>query len=189
LSINEIIATGITSFVFAVFSSLATFYLVNICYAKKQAKRKDKMFLFCSLMATRDMMEREWIRSLNLITIVFGDNNNVLTAWQNYHNSLKVEKTEEWTDVKRAEARKLQIKLLEAMANDKDLDYGKITWDVIDDSYYPVWLKTQHERQENEGKMISQGLEAMNMLPSMMSAMSNPPKPYPSGAKKGGRKP
>ncbi|MCL2363304.1 MAG: hypothetical protein FWC71_01420 [Defluviitaleaceae bacterium] len=149
MNLQEIIVPGIISLIVAIISSLVTFWVVNVFYAKKQARRRDKMFYFGTLMATRDMMEREWVRALNLITIVFADNTDVLNAWRSYHTSLKVEKTDEWTDAKRAASRKLQIKLLEAMSNDKDLGYKNITWDIIDDSYYPEWLKMQDEGLQN----------------------------------------
>ena len=170
MSLQEIIVPGIVSLIVAIASSLVTFWVVNVFYAKKQARRRDKMYYFGTLMATRDMMEREWVKALNLISFVFADNDDVIQAWKNYHTALKVEKKEAWTDIKKAEARKLQIKLLEAMAKDKDLDYRNITWDVIDDSYYPEWLKMHDEGLQNQNKMVSQGLEVM---PGMVAAVNS----------------
>jgi len=171
MNIQEIVVPGIVSLVVAIISSLVTFWVVNVFYAKKQARRRDKMYYFGMLMATRDMMEKEWVKALNLITIVFSDNPNVLQAWKSYHNSLKVEKNDMWTDTKRAESRKLQIKLLEAMAKDKDLGYENITWDIIDDSYYPEWLKMHDEGLQNQNKMLSQGLEIMPGMASVVNSM------------------
>jgi len=171
MEFQEIIVPGIVSLIVAIVSSLVTFWVVNVFYAKKQARRRDKMYYFGTLMATRDMMEREWVKGLNLITLVFSDNDDVLKAWKNYHISLKVEKKDEWTDAKRADSRKLQIKLLEAMAKDKDLKYKNITWDVIDDSYYPEWLKIHDEGLQNQNKMISQGLELMPGMTNVVNSM------------------
>jgi len=183
MNIQEILVPGVVSFVVAVASSLVTFWIVNIFYAKKQTRRKDKMYTFGILMSTRDMMEKEWVKALNLITIVFADNDSVIEAWKNYHNSLKVENKEEWTDSKKAAARKLQIKLLEEMAKDKDLRYEKITWDIIDDSYYPEWLKNHDDGLQNQNKMVSQGLEIMPEMVSAVSSILNSPNSKKSGRK------
>ena len=160
----------IVPIVVSVISSLVTFWVVNVFYTRKQAKRRDKMYVFSMLMSTRDMLEKEWVKALNVITVVFADNEKVIGAWRNYHTSLKVDKKEDWTDTKRAEARKLQIKLLEAMAT--DLDYKNITWDVIDDSYYPEWLKNHDLGLQNQNKFISQGADLIERFPDIVDQIS-----------------
>lgn len=107
-------------------------------YLQERAqKRKDKMQIFQCLMTRRitGWAALEAVNAINSIDIVFTDNKeirNQLNAWRS-----KCRK-----DEPREEQYREQCKLLELMAN--DLGYkDKITWDVIQNPYYPEGLDQQ----------------------------------------------
>lgn len=111
--------------------------IVGQCLQEGAQKRKDKMQIFQCLMTRRitGWAALEAVNAINSIDIVFTDNKeirNQLNAWRS-----KCRK-----DVPREEQYREQCKLLELMAN--ELGYkDKITWDVIQNPYYPEGLDQQ----------------------------------------------
>lgn len=101
---------------------------------EKYQKRKDKMQIFQCLMTRRvtGWAALEAVNAINSIDIVFSDCKEIryqLSVWRS-----KCRK-----DVSNEEQKREQCKLLELMAN--DLGYkDTITWDVIQNPYYPEGL-------------------------------------------------
>ena len=105
----------------------------------KAEKRKDKMQIFQCLMTKRitGWAGLDAVNALNSIDIVFSDCEAVRKQWavllSKYRHDITVQ-----------EQYREQCKLLELMAN--DLGYkDKITWDIIQNPYYPEGLAKQIE--------------------------------------------
>lgn len=107
-------------------------------YLQERAqKRKDKMEIFQCLMTRRitGWAALEAVNAINSIDIVFTDNKEI-------RNQLYIWRSKCKNDIARDEQYREQCKLLELMAN--DLGYkDKITWDVIQNPYYPEGLDQQ----------------------------------------------
>ena len=104
---------------------------------ERAQKRKDKMQIFQCLMTRRvtGWAALEAVNAINSIDIVFTDS-------QEIRSQLNVWRSKCRKDVPREEQYREQCKLLELMAN--DLGYkDKITWDVIQNPYYPEGLDQQ----------------------------------------------
>lgn len=100
-------------------------------------KRKDKMQIFQCLMTRRitGWAALEAVNAINSIDIIFTDNKEV-------RNQLGVWKSKCRKDIPSEGQYREQCKLLELMAN--DLGYkDKITWDIIQNPYYPEGLNQQ----------------------------------------------
>ena len=100
-------------------------------------KRKDKMQIFQCLMTCRitGWAALEAVNAINSIDIIFTDNKEI-------RNQLGVWKSKCRKDIRSEEQYREQCKLLELMAN--DLGYkDKITWDIIQNPYYPEGLNQQ----------------------------------------------
>lgn len=107
---------------------------------EKNQKRKDKMEIFQCLMTHRatGWSHIECVNALNSIDIVFGDSGQVRQQWKLLLGKLM-------PGVPPQEFLREQCKLLEIMAN--DLGYQKIiTWESIQNPYYPQWLVDAMER-------------------------------------------
>ena len=102
-------------------------------------KRKDKMQIFQCLMTKRitGWAGMDAVNALNTIDIVFSDCEPVRKQWAVLLSKYR-------RDVTAQEQYREQCKLLELMAN--DLGYkDKITWDIIQNPYYPEGLAKQIE--------------------------------------------
>lgn len=105
----------------------------------KSEKRKDKMQIFQCLMTKRIIgwAGMDAVNALNTIDIVFSDCEPVRKQWAVLLSKYR-------RDVSAQEQYREQCKLLELMAN--DLGYkDKITWDIIQNPYYPEGLAKQIE--------------------------------------------
>ena len=107
-------------------------------YLQERAqKRKNKMQIFQCLMTRRitGWAALEAVNAINSIDIVFTNNKEIRTQLGIWRSKYK-------KDVAREEQYREQCKLLELMAN--DLGYkDKITWDIIQNPYYPEGLDQQ----------------------------------------------
>ena len=105
----------------------------------KSERRKDKMQIFQCLMTRRitGWAGLDTVNALNSIDIVFSDCETVRNQWAVLLSKYR-------PDVTPQEQYREQCKLLELMAN--DLGYkDKITWDIIQNPYYPEGLAKQME--------------------------------------------
>lgn len=109
----------------------------------------------------RGMIDKEKVRALNVIQVVFYKDKKVLSAWKEYHTSLKL-KGEEFTTTEINEIKKKEIRLLEEMA--RTIGYKKLTWDIIDESYYPVYLTEEYRRNLNQEEFMMSAVEFMSQL-------------------------
>lgn len=103
----------------------------------RNQKHKDKLDIFKILMMNRYMgWSCESTRALNIIDIVFADDEDVRTKWGEYYALLCIQNP---NDIQRKQRQTAQDKLLEAMA--RSLGYkDQVTWDKIQNPYIPQGL-------------------------------------------------
>ena len=124
-------------------------------------KRKDKLQIFKILMTARIYgWTVDSVHALNVIDIVFSDDNLVLSAWKDlndkYHTS-----NPDTQHLKKIE--QAQFKLLETIAN--ALGYkDKITWETIQNPYVPDGFLNQLEAQKKSQQAY---LEVLTKMGSM----------------------
>lgn len=107
-------------------------------------KRKDKMQIFKTLMTSRIYgWTIDSVNALNVIDIVFADDENVRSAWKDLYDKYSVENPDNQHLRKVEQA---QYKLLLEMAN--SLGY-KVTWETIQNPYIPKGLVQQLNEQHN----------------------------------------
>lgn len=122
-------------------------------------KRKDKLEIFKTLMISRSGWSMESYRALNIIDIVFADDETVRARWKEYYDKLCIENPSE------VELKKIgtaQVKLLEAMA--VSLGYkDKITWETIQNPYKPKGMADAEQKQQEymEGQLEMAKLAGM----------------------------
>ena len=125
-------------------------------------KRNDKMQIFKTLMTSRIFgWTNESVQAMNLIDIVFADDEDVRKQWKICFDKMCVEKPTE------TELSKIKIereKLLETMA--KSLGYKDIvTWESIQNPYIPKGMTELMEQQQAYQKNQSVIMEQMkNMM-------------------------
>lgn len=129
----------------------------------KAQNRKDKMEIFKCLMTHRvaGWANLENVNALNSIDIIFADSEAVRKQWKTLLSKYRSEFSSQ-------EQSREQCKLLELMAI--DLGYkDKITWDDIQNPYYPQGL--DHQIEANTAILTGQvewAKAATTLLPSMM---------------------
>ena len=106
--------------------------------------RKDKMHIFKVLMTSRIYgWTQESVHCLNIIDIVFSDDENVRNAWKDLYDKYCVQNPDE-TQLKKIQ--NAQYKLLDTMAN--SLGYkDKVTWETIQNPYVPEGMRRQQQEQ------------------------------------------
>lgn len=126
--------------------------------------REDKMNIFKTLMASRDNWNLESVRALNIIDVVFSDDDTVKDAWKNYYDKVCIENP---TDADLKKVKTAQYKLLETMAN--SLGYkDKVTWETIQNPYFPRGLAEQQLlQQEYQSRQINLTKVAENLFVGM----------------------
>ena len=138
-------------------------------YLQERAqKRKDKMQIFQCLMTRRitGWAALEAVNAINSIDIVFTDNKEIRTQLGIWRSKCK-------KDVAREEQYREQCKLLELMAN--DLGYkDKITWDIIQNPYFPEGLARQLESNDQFMKGQLAWADAAGQLSELMNQMVKP---------------
>ena len=106
--------------------------------------RKDKMHIFKVLMTSRIYgWTQESVLCLNIIDIVFSDDENVRNAWKDLYDKYCVQNPDE-TQLKKIQ--NAQYKLLDTMAN--SLGYkDKVSWETIQNPYIPEGMRRQQQEQ------------------------------------------
>ena len=125
----------------------------------RSEKRKDKMQIFKTLMTSRIYgWTPDSVNALNIIDIVFSDDEKVRAAWKDLNDKYRV------TNLDQQHLKKIenaQYKLLEAMAN--SLGYkDKITWETIQNPYMPVGMAQQIEAQKNMQQAYYSAINGVN---------------------------
>ena len=124
-------------------------------------KRKDKLQIFKILMTARIYgWTIDSVHALNVIDIVFSDDNDVRSSWKDlndkYHTS-----NPDAQHLKKIEY--AQFKLLEAIAN--VLGYkDKITWETIQNPYIPDGFLNQLEAQKKSQQAYLEVLTEMSKM-------------------------
>ena len=125
----------------------------------RSEKRKDKMQIFKTLMTSRIYgWTPDSVNALNIIDIVFSDDEKVRAAWKDLNDKYRVTNPDQ-QHLKKIE--NAQYKLLEAMAN--SLGYkDKITWETIQNPYMPVGMAQQIEAQKNMQQAYYSAINGVN---------------------------
>ena len=106
--------------------------------------RKDKMWVFRALLIARTGWTVESVNALNIIDVVFVDDEEVRKCWKEYYDKLCVENPNE-TELNKIQT--AQYHLIEAIA--KSLGYkDKITWETIQNPYMPKGMAESQRRQQ-----------------------------------------
>lgn len=136
--------------------------LIGQWLQNRSEKRKDKMYIFKTLMTSRIYgWTADSVHCQNIIDIVFADDKNVRNAWKDLYDKYCVQNPDE-TQLKKIENAKYI--LLEAMAI--SLGYkDKITWQTIQNPYIPDGIIQQIKSQNQIQQAWSEIL--MNMLQMM----------------------
>ena len=107
----------------------------------------------------------ESVRALNVLYVVFSDDEKVRAAWKKYYDKLCVENP---TDTELKKVQDAQYELLEAMA--ESLGYKEtITWKTIQKPYKP---KGMIEAEENQ-RFYQEGLLALAQVALNMKNMQS----------------
>ena len=125
----------------------------------RSEKRKDKMQIFKTLMTSRIYgWTPDSVNALNIIDIVYSDDNKVRAAWKDLNDKYQVTNPDQ-QHLKKIE--NAQYKLLEAMAI--SLGYkDKITWETIQNPYMPVGMAQQIEAQKNMQQAYYSAINGVN---------------------------
>lgn len=109
-------------------------------------RRTDKFEIFKALMMNRGLAWNvESVRALNVIDIVFSDDDTVRARWKEYYRQLCIQEPNDMQLKQKLEA---QDKLLEAMA--KSLGYeNQVTWETIQNPYTPRGMWEAMQQQQN----------------------------------------
>ena len=107
----------------------------------RSQKRRDKLEIFRALMMNRGIgWSVESVHALNLIDVVFSDDNTVRMRWKEYYTQLCIQSPNEM--------QRKQDKLLEAMAC--SLGYKEqVTWETIQNPYTPKGMWDAMQQQQN----------------------------------------
>ena len=130
---------------------------------EKAKKRDDKMQIFKILMTGRGLgWNQDMVWALNILEVVFADDDAVIRQWRVYCDKLCIEKPSD-TDLKKIMTER--HKLIEQIAN--SLGYkNKITWETIQNPYIPQGM-VEAMNKTQEFQISQQNL--MNMFQQMMT--------------------
>jgi hypothetical protein len=133
----------------------------------RRKKRSDKMEIFKTLMISRGLgWSTESVKALNIIEVVFSDDQLVLDQWKIYYDRLCVEDPNE---TERFKIKAEGDKLLDVMA--KSLGYKeKVTWETIQKPYMPKGLADNIIQQQ---QYQSAQLDIMNLASNYFQNMKN----------------
>lgn len=140
--------------------------LIGQWLQSRSEKRKDKVRVFSHLMSYRAIgyVDQQSVNILNLIPIVFNDDNNVVEKYNIYLKSLNI-KTEDFPQ-KQKEIENNKTKMLEEMA--KNLGYKNINWEIIQNPYLPQGLINEI----NSMNLFKQG--QLEMVEKIKQQMNQP---------------
>ena len=135
--------------------------LIGQWLQNRAEKRKDKMQIFKILMTARIYgWTPDSVHALNIIDIVFADNEQVRAAWADLNDKYHVSNPDQ-QHLKKIE--QAQYKLLETIAN--SLGYrNKITWETIQNPYIPDGMVIQIETQKKSQQAYFDLLASMNKM-------------------------
>lgn len=117
-------------------------WFMGVKHQDRKAKKEAQLKVFFTLMADRgsNPITKDWVDALNLIDIVFQDNQSVRDAWKEYLGSLN-EKSPHFDS-----QQSFKLDLLSEMA--VALGYENLKQTEIDRFYSPKYFGSQMSRQE-----------------------------------------
>ena len=144
--------------IFAIVVSPIIAIYVGSYFQDRAEKRKDKMMLFKTILATRIYgWTYESVNALNLIDIVFFDENKVRLAWKNLYDKYALDgSVEDNVDIIKNAQNELYITMAIALGYE-----DKIVRDVIEKPYLPNGLA---EAQKQEQQYKKGQLEIMRQI-------------------------
>lgn len=155
--------------------------LIGQWLQKRAEKRKDKLELFKTLMIARNGWNLESVKALNIIDIVYADDNVVRQRWKEYYDRLCVENP---SDIELKKIKTSQEKLLEAMAT--SLGYkDKVTWETIQNPYVPKGMidAEQMQREYQDGQLawarLAESFQNTMLFPAAKEQESRGPEDQP----------
>lgn len=117
--------------------------LITLWHQQRSEERNHKYTLFRTLMKRRRGLNQDWVDALNLIDVVFYDNQEIVNSWHLYHEMLyRQERDHE-------EENRKYLDLLHSIA--LSLGYKKVKQTDIDRFYEPIGLEEQ--------KMLNEALQ------------------------------
>ena len=137
--------------------------LIGQWLQNRAEKRKDKMQIFKTLMTSRIYgWTQESVYCMNIIDIVFADDEKIRNAWKDLYDKYCVKNPDE-TQLKKIQ--NAQYKLLEIMA--QSLGYkDKVTWETIQNPYVPDGMIRKWQEQEASQHAYNTLLNTMaNIVP------------------------
>lgn len=157
--------------IFAVIIAPVVAVVIGQWLQNQSEKRKDKMIIFRTLMTSRIYdWTVEGVHALNMIDIVFSDDEKVRSAWKDLFDKYHVEKP---TQMQINAIKQSKHKLLETMAN--SLGYkDKITWETIQNPYIPNGMVNQLNIQQQSQNAFCNILNTMTGVGQQINNTSNP---------------
>lgn len=141
---------------------------IGQCLQNRSEKRKDKMQIFKTLMTARIYgWTVESVHALNVIDIVFAEDEKVRAAWKDLNDKYRITNPDNQHLEKIVQA---QYKLLEAISD--SLGYkDKITWETIQNPYIPKGMAAQMEAQKQSQQTYLNVLNGVSqMIPKKESS-------------------
>ena len=130
---NDVISILVSAILSGIFATIITLWWQN-----KNQIRQEKVRIFTILMSKRyDITAEECVQALNMIDIVFYEDEKMRAAWREFKNATDLPDTE----MKPQIITDKRLKMLEIMA--ESIGYKDIRWDDIKQYYYPVGLSEQ----------------------------------------------
>ena len=170
MSTFEIILTIINVLAIIVIPIAAVF--VGQRLQGRSQKRKDKLDIFRTLMMNRGIgWAYESVRALNIIDIVFSDDDTVRARWKEYYKQLCIQTPNAMQSRQIQEA---QDKLLESMAH--SLGYKEqVTWETIQNPYVPKGMWDSMLQQQNIQKGQEKWAEAVDAITQALCVANGQP--------------
>jgi hypothetical protein len=142
---------------------------ITLWSQRRLAKQSAKRQLFLTLMANRKRWPPtiDWVNALNLIDVVFADDDDVVSAWHSLYDAVST------NPFPQERVNHSQIELLSTMAH--SLGYKYLQQTDIDKYYSPVALGEQANLAQN---ILTEFLRVLKAVPTGQSQM--PPSVPPS---------
>jgi|GEM_PF-2447582 len=145
------IQTIVTSLITSLVMFAIGFFVTNVWYQGRKDKKAAKTFVFTQILAAQAFLDYAKVKALNSIEIVFYDCPEIIKAWRDYKKSLRFD-GDAPTQQEIETIKKTEKLLLEKMA--KNLGYKNITWDTVDDPYYPKWIAEDERSKQTINRFV-----------------------------------
>jgi len=144
-------------------------WVLGIKYQDRKSKKEAKLNLFLTLMAERrkgDVISEKWADSLNVIDVIFQDDKNVRSAWNEFYDSLHTQ------SLNYSNNAIYLLALLSEMAN--SLGYKDLKQTEIDRFYLPNYMIEQKNLKQ---QLMQEGIRVLKQterLEEILEQSSDP---------------